>query len=571
MELKQYQNLKKIDFSEVEWSISNSLRAFCTPDELFMSTISVAALIYLNQKYRNDSKSLSDIISEIIHDEATAYYLNSVARKHGNTIYDMNNKFNNTTLLALILFAEFRQSRMGAWTTPSSIIDLALKILEVKPTDHVVDFCSGLGSFLMESFFQQSKAKHYGVELNSDCRVISVIRCIMMETTIEIRQGNVLSQTYQDLQATKLFSNYPIGQGFVNVKREIEENEELRKIFNSAKRTISTDWIYNMALVSNMSESGRSISLMSNSGTWNESDIEIRSQFIQKGLIEGVISLPERLFDFTSIGMTMIIFSHNNDKIKLVDAGKIFHSERRQNYLNEDDVNKILSVYGTESGISTVVSEDVLEKDGYILNPMRYIEDGIEIENGIRFEKICKSISRGSQIKSSKFDELATTEKTGYHYLMLQNIQDGFIDDELPSLKELDEKLDRYCIKNNDLILSKIGQPFKVALAKVDCGEKILANGNLYFIELDTELVNPIYVKVFLESEVGIASLKKLARGTVMKTISIRDLNSLIIPMLTKEEQDKIAEKYQELCDEIKILDKQREMVRNELKNLLNK
>ena len=55
--------------------------------------------------------------------------------------------------------------------------------------------------------------------------------------------------------------------------------------------------------------------------------------------------------------------------------------------------------------------------------------------------------------------------------------------------------MEKYCIKNNSLVISKNGAPVKIAVASVEEGRKILANGNLYVIELDETKVNPYFVK----------------------------------------------------------------------------
>ena len=38
---------------------------------------------------------------------------------------------------------------------------------------------------------------------------------------------------------------------------------------------------------------------------------------------------------------------------------------------------------------------------------------------------------------------------------MLANIQDGIISDDLPYLKEMNPKYEKYCIKNGSLVISK--------------------------------------------------------------------------------------------------------------------
>ena len=140
---------------------------------------------------------------------------------------------------------------------------------------------------------------------------------------------------------------------------------------------------------------------------------------------------------------------------------------------------------------------------------------------------------------------------TDMQYLMLANIQNGIIDDKLPYLSYIDPKYDRYCLKNNTLILSKNGFPYKVAVASVSEGQRILANGNLYIIELDEDKANPYYIKAFFDSEQGHAVLKSITVGAAMPNIGVDKLKKVEIPLPPMEEQTRIAQRYQATLDEI--------------------
>ena len=171
-------------------------------------------------------------------------------------------------------------------------------------------------------------------------------------------------------------------------------------------------------------------------------------------------------------------------------------------------------------------------------------------------------------ITSAELDELASSDDTDYQYLMLQNIQDGVVDTNLPTLSKIDEKYKKYCIHDRNLILSKIS-PFKVAMAHVPEGKTILANGNLYFIEFDESKVNLIFVEFFLQSESGMAQLNRYAKGAAMKSISIQDLMKIKIPALPLNEQNRIAEKYETLCEELLVLQKQTEIIKDKKARLI--
>ena len=153
---------------------------------------------------------------------------------------------------------------------------------------------------------------------------------------------------------------------------------------------------------------------------------------------------------------------------------------------------------------------------------------------------------------ASELDDMVSEDPTDIQYLMLANIQNGMISEDLPYLKELDPKLAKYLIGNKNLLLSKNGAPFKVAVAEIEEGRKILGNGNLFIIALDEEKVNPFFLKAFFDSEVGFASLKKIVVGTTIPNISLESLKKLMVPLPPMEKQNEIADLYQAKLDEIK-------------------
>lgn len=574
LDKKKYIELQKNDYANFEWTLINSLRAFCVPDEYLVKGISVAFLTFLwKQTVEKEKTTLASVISEKINDETTAHFLNNVAFEFGNLIFDLTDKYDEDVLVSYILFAEpNRYSEVSDYATPRGIIKLAINILDIKPDDKVLDMGSGLNNFLITASVTENSAKYFGVEINTKSIVVANIRSLVAENDITVVQGDMLAKSCNEFGANKIFSNYPIGMKLAQLKQKIDVNPTLRKYFGNMKRNISSDWIYNFAVLDNLGDSGRAVVLMTNSGTWNSSDEMIRKYFIESGHIEGVILLPERLFTGTGIPMTLLVLGKNKSQtVKMVDASSIYTKGRRQNTLEENDIAHIMEYYNTDSKFSRSVSIEEISKEEYLLNPQRFNLSMNEDVDGIPFEDICIQISRGAQIKSSELDELATSESTGFHYLMLQNINEGLIEESLPNLKTIDKRYEKHCIQDNNLILSKIGFPFKVGLAHVEPNEKILANGNLYFIELDESKVNPVFVKAFLESELGQAQLSKLSKGSAMKSISIRDLIQLRIPNISRKEQEKISLQYLDLCDDIVILQKQLEKIKDKKANLLNR
>ena len=140
----------------------------------------------------------------------------------------------------------------------------------------------------------------------------------------------------------------------------------------------------------------------------------------------------------------------------------------------------------------------------------------------------------------------------------------------LPSLSYIKDNFERYCIKNNSLVISKVGFPYKVAVVSIADGEKLLANANLYVVELDTDKVDPYYLKAFLESEEGQARFRSITVGATIPSIGIKDLKTIRIPISDMDEQRKIGQRCRDVLEEIAELKERLEQTKKRLTCLLN-
>lgn len=343
--------------------------------------------------------------------------------------------------------------------------------------------------------------------------------------------------------------------------------EQLEKRIPSVSKVTSSDWLFNSLMVDMLSEDGKAVGIMTNGSTWNQSDSAIRSYFIENGLIECVIALPARLFAGTAIATSMIVFSRNNKGVRLVDASELFVEGRRVNELSYENIFLIINATKNDSDISMYVSVEQLRDNDYVLSMNRYIVH--DVADGMAFGDVIKRITRGAQLNAKALDEITTTVPTDMQYLMLANIKNGLIDKELPYLKSIDKKNDKYCLSNHCLILSKNGYPYKIAVAEVKEGQRILGNGNLYIIELDEEKADPYYLAAFFVSEQGTAALRSITVGATIPNIGVEQLTKLVIPIPSIEKQKEIADKYKTVKDEITMLQLKLEKAKNRMAHII--
>ena len=394
--------------------------------------------------------------------------------------------------------------------TPESLGNLADELLEIKANDKFADFCCGAGIVVADVVKNHPTVEAYGFDKLVSSIAIAKIYNDLSEGKITFEAKDIFELGLDEDNGRcfdKIFANYPFGMRIKELGLGNQYLEQLEKRIPSVSKATSSDWLFNSVMVDMLSEDGKAVGIMTNGSTWNQSDSAIRSYFIENGLIECVIALPARLFAGTAIATSMIVFSRNNKGVRLVDASELFVEGRRVNELSYENISLIINA--------------------------------------------------------------TNTVPTDMQYLMMANIKNGIIDKELPYLKSIDKKNDKYCLSNHCLILSKNGYPYKIAVAEVKEGQRILGNGNLYIIELDEEKADPYYLAAFFGSEQGTAALRSITVGATIPNIGVEQLTKLVIPIPPLEKQKEIADKYKTVKDEITMLQLKLEKAKNRMAHII--
>ena len=76
----------------------------------------------------------------------------------------------------------------------------------------------------------------------------------------------------------------------------------------------------------------------------------------------------------------------------------------------------------------------------------------------------------------------------------------------------------------------------------------------------DSGQLNPYYLKLYLESELGQKYLKSVISGTKLPAISKENLENLKLPFMTENEQKEMEETYK---DTIQTIKKHKEAIKN--------
>ena len=142
----------------------------------------------------------------------------------------------------------------------------------------------------------------------------------------------------------------------------------------------------------------------------------------------------------------------------------------------------------------------------------------------------------------------AVNEKTNggnIGVINISNLIDGGIDyTSLELLDEEERKVARYALKTGDVLVTARGTTIKIAVfeqQEITC----IPSANFNVIR-PNNMIRGEYLKLFLESPVGIKLLKGLQRGTTLMNINYKDMLDIEIPQLPLTEQDSLIAEYTE-------------------------
>lgn len=501
----------------------------------------VYATAYVISKSNKIYNSLYDFLSDCNADKCILDFVKDNLEGNWDLVMKYQSKFSKQVFESIVLYNDCYELKSYSDGTPFQLSKLACKILDIADTDSVADYCTRQGSFIVQAVTHNDKAYYYGNDGNTSRICIALMKADLLEKNITFEEKDTFSI---EKKYDKIFSSYPFAERFNENRNNNEVFQFIKQSISKDKKTVSTDWLFNTMIINTLKETGKAVVVVTPGSLFNNSDTDVRKYFIENGYIESVIALPSRLFESTASRTCLMVLSHGNNAVKFVDARGCYVSGRRQNELSDKDIADIMKMLEETTDISKEISNDAVREKCYSLDVSEYLKKELSIKDGITFGKIIKSVRRGTQMKASEIDSISSNEPTPYRYLTLTDINDGIINDSLAYLTNISERLEKYCVNDRNIIISKCGAPIKVAVAEIKSWEEVLANSNLYIIELDEEKANPYFIKAFFESETGKAQLNVSSAGLAVTTISLETLKNLTVPCPPIEIQNEIAEQY---------------------------
>lgn len=431
--------------------------------------------------------------------------------------------------------------------TEDCLSELVIKLHEGRSNKKIIDLCSGKGRFLAMAANSYKNSELFGVEIDVPDVIESKMILDMMSVKYSILSGNLFfiscTRDY-DL----VFLDFPWHMG---THQNICEDKDGIFIFDNKK--INTNWAFTGKAINSINENGRAYVLMPTGALNSTLDEKIRKQVIDKGLLEMSISLPAGTRFSANVDYSLLVFSKGNKNIKMVDATS-FCTKGLKKKLKVNDI--INAINNNSSEYVKIIDNSTITENSYKLNSQPYFMEKIIVPHAKQLRTVAKTF-RGIQYSSKQYTDLGPGEGK-YSVVKISDINDDFLDcSRLSTVDMTEDKVQKYLLKVNDILIVSKGYGLKLAYVKDLCGKQVIPTGNLNVIRVKNGDVLPLYLYIFLMSSKGQALLEQNLAGASIKSLSKKALDEMDIPAIDLDTQEVIENRYLVLQDKIEKLKKE--------------
>ena len=173
-------------------------------------------------------------------------------------------------------------------------------------------------------------------------------------------------------------------------------NDNYKRFTYGVAPSSSADWAWVQHMHASLKETGRATIVLDTgavsrgSGSKQSSrERDIRKEFVEADLIEGVVLLPENLFYNTSApGIILVLnrrkLEERKNQILLINLSKHFVNQKPKNVLTDEGIDLATEVYQaweSREKLSRVITLEDAQKTDYNLSPSQFVDVGDKVEH----------------------------------------------------------------------------------------------------------------------------------------------------------------------------------------------
>lgn len=307
-------------------------------------------------------------------------------------------------------FAASAGKKAGEFYTPAQVSELLARIvtLENKSPRTAYDPTCGSGSLLLRvrnNVSNPNAIKLYGQEMVTT--TYNLARMNMLLHGVDYEKFDIYNQDTLEHPCEKHMS---VREGFDAVvanppysAKWDPTGKESDSRFNGYDGRYApaskADYAFVEHMINRLSDSGTLAVVLPHGVLFRGAAEEVIRRKIIKdyNLLDAVIGLPANLFFGTSIPTCILVMKKcrtNSNDVVFIDASQYFENGKNQNYLREEDIQRILDAYKNRADIEKychVASLGEIEENEYNLNIPRYV-DTFEEEEPIDIHAVMAEI-----------------------------------------------------------------------------------------------------------------------------------------------------------------------------------
>jgi len=291
-------------------------------------------------------------------------------------------------------FAAGSGKTAGEFYTPPEVSDLLSIILEPKEGDDICDPACGSGSLLMKcgkqirnNFDGSKKYALFGQEaIGSTWSLAKMNMFLHGEDNHKIEWGDTIRNP-------KLIDSKSLGLMHFDIVtanppfslekwgHDDAKNDKYGRFHRAIPPKGKGDYGFISHMIETLKpDTGRMAVVVPHGVLFRGStEGKIRQKLIEENLLDTVIGLPEKLFFGTGIPAVILVYKKQktDSKVLFIDASHEFISNKNQNKLTTEIIQKIISTYKARESIQKyahLASLDEIKENDFNLNIPRYVD-----------------------------------------------------------------------------------------------------------------------------------------------------------------------------------------------------
>lgn len=314
-------------------------------------------------------------------------------------------------------FAAGAGKKAGEFYTPQEVSKILAKLVTVGKTrlKSVYDATCGSGSLLLRVAKEvEDVSNFYGQELNRTTYNLARMNMIMHDVhyrKFDIKQEDTLEHPqHLEHRFEAIVANPPFSANWS--ANPLHLNDDRFSQYGKLAPSSKADFAFIQHMIYHLDDNGTMAIVLPHGVLFRgAAEGHIRQYLIEdRNYLDAVIGLPSNIFYGTSIPTCILVFKkcrEHSDNILFIDASNDYEKAKNQNYLTNENIEKIIDTYANRKEIekySHIARLDEIKENDYNLNIPRYV-DTFEEEEVIDLDKV------SSELKALEI-EMKTTDET---------------------------------------------------------------------------------------------------------------------------------------------------------------